>query len=88
MDKLTATIRAIKEVETFKGTDFKKQSLFVETLESKTPFKIDFSNERIDLLKDLLLGQCVLIEYRIRGNYAENNTKLFNSFEGFSIKVI
>jgi hypothetical protein len=88
MDLLTATIRTVKEVETFTGTDYKKQSLFVESLENKIPYKIDFSNEKIDLLKDILIGGRVMIEYRIRGNYAENNTKLFNSFEGYSIKSI
>jgi hypothetical protein len=88
MVKVTGTIRTIKEVETFKNTDFTKQSIIVETFESKTPFKIDFNNDNKELLKDLLLGQYVLIEFNIRGNYdKEDKTKVYNSLEGKTIKT-
>jgi hypothetical protein len=88
MSLITATVRTIKDLETFDNTEFTKKSLFLETLENKTPLKIDFSNDKIELLNDLQINQCVIIEYRIRGNYSPDGSKLYNSFEGYSLKVI
>ena len=74
---------------TFPNTDFRKKNLILETLETKTPYSIDFSNDKIDLLKDVSVGDYVSVGYYVRGNYdKENPQKAYNSFEGKSLKEI
>jgi hypothetical protein len=89
MVRVTGVLRQLQKKQTFQGTDYEKQTIVLETFESNTPYRIDFSNERMELLKDLLLGQELLIGFDIRGNYdKEDRTKVYNSLEGKTLKVI
>jgi len=74
---------------TFPNTDFRKKNLILETLETNTPYSVDFSNDKIDLLKDVSVGDFVRVEYYVRGNYDKKKPEVaYNSFEGKSLKDI
>ena len=86
---LSGTVRTIGEQQTFKGTEYTKKNIIVTSLETRTPYSIDFSNNRISELEGLLLGQTVHIKAVIRGNIDQNNhDKAYNQIEGYALKVI
>ena len=86
---IIGVVRQKQEILTFPDTDFTKQILIVESLETRTPYRVDFSNDRIKLIDDILLGQNVKIEVTIRGNYDKiDNKTVYNSIEANSISLI
>lgn len=90
MIEVVGTVRQLQELQTFnKGleNEFNKKVLVLETLENKTPYKIEFTNKNIELLDGLLLGSNVLVSFDIVGNYdPKDNKKVYNSFIAKSLK--
>ena len=89
MVRLIGTVVSISDLQTFKGTDYKKKNIIIESLEMKVPWSIDFSNERIEFLSDVKVGQIVQMSFVVRGNYDKKDTsKVYNSFDGRSISEL
>lgn len=70
MIKVLGRVRAKSELQKFDNTDFIKIDLIVQD-NNGTPFKIEFHKEKTKTLDNILLGNDVVVEYKIRGNYYE-----------------
>ena len=89
MVKFIGEVRQIQEVQLFyanQTNEFSKQIIVLETSESRTPIKIEFTNQNIKHLENVLIGSLVCIEVTIQGNYdKEDRQKVYNSFIAKSI---
>lgn len=86
---LFGIVRVINETQTFDNTDFKKRNIVIESVETGTPYSLDFTNKNIELTEQLLLGSMIKVDIVIRGNYDKKDAnKCYNSFEVKFIQVI
>jgi hypothetical protein len=86
---LFGIVRVLGSVQSFENTEFKKRTIIVESVESKTPYSVDFINNKIQTIDDLLLGSFVKIEVNIKGNYdKKDKTRVYNSFEAKNLIVL
>ena len=92
MKKIIGQIRQIQELQTYnegKENEFKKIVAIVETTETQSPIRIEFNNSNIKLIDSCLIGQFVLVEVVLVGNYdKQDNTKVYNSFIATNLTVI
>lgn len=91
MSKIIGQVLQKQELQTFnegKQNEFKKQILIVETIETKTPFPVEFTNKNIDLLNDVLLGQNVMIDYRFNNNFSEDRKTVYVSLIAKTLTII
>lgn len=84
MKKIIGQIRQIQEKQTFnsgKENEFNKIVCIVETTETQTPIRVEFNNKNIELIQDCLIGQYVVLDVVLVGNYDKNdNSKVYNTF--------
>lgn len=83
MIKVTGQIKQLQELQVFNAglqNEFKKQILVLETFETNTPLRIEFTNGNIDKLKDLSINDNCLVEFVLTGNYDKtDSSKVYNS---------
>lgn len=96
MNKVLVTVTGKTDLQTFQGTEFKKIDLLADE-SNGTPYKFEFHNERVDLLKDIIVGSEVVVYFSIRGNYYDKKDKngkltgakdVSNSLVAYKIKSI
>lgn len=88
--KAVLQLKSLGEIQIFnqgKQNEFKKRDCIFETIETKTPFKIEFTNEKINLLDELLIGSQCIMDLSIRNNYDPNDkTKVYHSYQVVKLK--
>jgi hypothetical protein len=89
MIKVTGSVKQKQTVQIFNeasAREFKKQVLIIETFESSTPLRIEFTNANIEKLADIEIGNNCLVEYSVQGNYDKSDiSKVYNSLIAKSI---
>lgn len=68
MTKILGTVRQKSELQKFQNTDFTKVDLVIQDANG-TPYKLEFHKENTDLIKDVILGQELVVFFKIRGNF-------------------
>ena len=82
------TLLKVLEKETI-SEKFSKQIIVVRTKEEyPQEIPIEFTNQRIDLLKDFKEGDDVEVLYNLRGREWKGNNKWFGSIEGWKISSL
>ncbi len=81
---LTGKIKIIQEVKKF-DSGFTKQEMVVVVEDGKYPqeINIEFVQDKVSLLDNLLIGQEVTVTFDIRGR--EYNGRYFNNLQGWKI---
>ena len=96
MSKVHVNVRSIGEVQKFQNSTFQKKEILCFTIENQTPLKIEFTGNNIDLLDPVMLGNDLIIEYNIRGNYFDKKDKsgkiigkdIINSLVGYKLTIV
>ena len=87
---ISGKIKFVDEIKEFGNNGFRKHQVVIETGEGRwdNPIPVEFTKEKIELSKDLKVGDYVHIESRINGREWQGNdgkTKWFTSINGFKI---
>lgn len=89
--EVTGKIKKIYDTQTFGANGFKKRELIVETTEQYPQFlKIEFTQDKCDLLNSFQDGQDVKIAINLRGREwinPEGQAVYFNSIQGWRIET-
>lgn len=89
--EVTGKVQKIFEVQTF-SSGFKKREAVILTKEQyPQPLAIEFTQDRVDLLNQVNVGDDVKISINLRGREwtnPEGVTKYFNSIQGWRIEKI
>jgi hypothetical protein len=90
--EVTGKIKKIYETQTFGANGFKKRELIVETSEQYPQFlKIEFTQDKCDLLNSFQEGQDVKIAINLKGREwinPEGQAVYFNSIQGWRIEGV
>jgi hypothetical protein len=94
--KLHVSVSSIGSIQTFEKSTFKKQELLGKTVENQMPVKLEFTGNSIDLLKDVLIGQELIVEYNLRGHEFDNKDKsgkylgkdIINSLVAYKLTIV
>ena len=88
--ELTGKIKLIGTTATFGSNGFRKRELVIETDEQyKQTILIEFVQDKTDLLDSFKVGEDVKVGINVRGREwinPKNETKYFNSIQGWNIK--
>lgn len=87
---LKGTIKAVYNTEQITQT-FSKKEIVVETQETyPQTILLQFTNNNIDKLDHINVGDSVEVKYNLRGRGYEKNgeTRYFNTIEGWDIKKV
>lgn len=90
--EVTGKIKELKGTQTIGSSGFRKRELIVETIEQYPQFlKIDFVQDKCDILNNYNVGQEVKIGINLRGREWVNpkgETVYFNTIQGWRIESI
>lgn len=89
--ELTGTIKKISDLQTF-ASGFEKRELVLLTEEQyPQPINIEFTQDKVDLLNSVKVGDSVKIGINIRGREwtsPQGEVKYFNSIVGWRIESL
>lgn len=87
--EVTGKIKHLYDTQTYGANGFKKRELVLETVEQYPQFlKIEFVQEKCDVLNSYQVGQEVKIGINLKGREwinPENQTVYFNSIQGWRV---
>lgn len=87
--EVSGKIKQIYDTQTVGNKDFKKRELIVETVEQyPQSLKIEFVQDKCDLLNNYQVGQEVRVGINLRGREwvnPQNETVYFNTIQGWRI---